>query len=68
MERILRNQGMAVPEARPAAPAPAAAGMAHSSEPRIAQGLKREPRSLFDLFSPEERAELFLEPYRQEEK
>ncbi len=65
MERILRSQGMAVPEARPAAPAPAPA---HSPEPRAAQGLKREPRSLFDLFSPEERAELFLEPYRQEEK
>ncbi|MDM7992564.1 MAG: tetratricopeptide repeat protein [Candidatus Fermentibacter sp.] len=65
MERILRSQGMAVPEARPAAPSPAPA---HAPEPRAAQGLKREPRSLFDLFSPEERAELFLEPYRQEEK
>lgn len=68
MERILRNQGMAVPESHPAPAESRPAAAAHNPEPRTPQGLKREPRSLFDLFSPEERAELFLEPYRQEEK
>ncbi len=77
MEKILRDQGIQ-PEAQPAPeshPAPAAL----NQEPKTArafavpeakqpQNLRREPRSLFDLFSPEERSELFLEPYRQEEK
>jgi hypothetical protein len=32
------------------------------------QPLRREPRSLLDLFTAEEKQELDLEPYRQEEQ
>ncbi len=68
----------AAPAAAHAAAAPAAAHAAAAPEaaPEVQRPvepvrpapLRREPRSLFDLFAPEERAELFLEPYRQEEK
>lgn len=76
MERILREQGIQpevqqAPEAHPAPavhPEPKTSRTFAVPEAKGPQNLRREPRSLFDLFSPEERSELFLEPYRQEEK
>ncbi len=69
MERILKDQGVA---SNPPESVTAAAGTRVATTPapeaKHPQNLRREPRSLFDLFSPEERSELFLEPYRQEEK
>lgn len=69
MERILKDQGLAsgTPESVPSAEV-ARVATTPAAEAKHPQNLRREPRSLFDLFSPEERSELFLEPYRQEEK
>jgi len=80
MEKILQAQGLApepstdpAPETAPPprqAPEPARAEavspqLQPASPPR-AQG-RRDPRSLLDLFGSEEREELGLDPYRQEE-
>jgi len=56
--------GPAPVEEKPPVPAQPAADPAPPAEAR--SQLRREPRSLYDLFTPEERSELFLETYRQD--
>jgi len=69
MEKILKEQGVApAPPLDATSAAGSGAATVPAEEADNARNLRREPRSLLDLFSPEERSELFLEPYRQEEK
>lgn len=69
MEKILKEQGVApAPPLDATSAAGSGAATVPAEEADTARNLRREPRSLIDLFSPEERSELFLEPYRQEEK
>jgi tetratricopeptide (TPR) repeat protein len=56
--------GPAPVEEQAPAPVPPSYDPAPPAEAR--PQLRREPRSLFDLFTPEERSELFLEAYRQD--